>query len=361
MMIDLDNLNSYRQIDKLGMLSHLHEFPDECRHAWKQVTEFSIPDDYTNISGIVILGMGGSAIGGDIVRGLAPTDIPIRVQRGYELPDFVDDNTLIIASSYSGNTEETLSAFDQSLKTPSKKLALTTGGILGDKARANNIPLYIIDMIAYKSPPRAAFPHSFISLLGILQKIGVFKGEPLNVPQALDVLEQKAKEIIETVPHTSNPAKQLATKLHGRIPVVYGAEMLSPVAQRWKTQFNENGKTTAFYETFPELNHNAVVGYECLPSIKEKLFVILLHSSLLHPRIKLRYEATADLLKEAGIEHQVVNTDGETSLSQTLNTVLSGDYVSYYLAMLNEADPTEIRPIDILKNFLSGQPDKSNR
>ncbi len=350
-MVNLDDLLTYRQIDTSGMLNHLHEFPEQCQHAWEKVLTFKLPREYTRIEKVIILGMGGSAIGGEMVRGLALAEskVPIWVYRDYNLPPFVDEDTLVIASSYSGNTEETLSTFTESLKTPAKKLVLTTGGRLGELAEREGIPVFIID---YQAPPRAAFPHSFVPLLGILQKVGLLGDKSVNLQEALQTLNKLSRDFIETTPLASNPVKQLATKLWERITVIYGAGILSPVAQRWKTQINENSKTWAFLEFFPELSHNAVVGYEFPSPVKENVFVILLHSALLHPRIQLRYEATAKLLAKSGISHESVKAVGETSLAQVMSLVLFGDYLSFYLAMLNRIDPTPVDSIDFVKRYL---------
>jgi glucose/mannose-6-phosphate isomerase len=351
-VVDLDDLLIYRQLDTSGMLDHLHEFPKQCRLAWEKVLKFDLPPEYSPIDKVIILGMGGSAIGGDMVRrlALAESKVPFWVHRDYGLPPFVDQNTLVIASSYSGNTEETLSAFTASCKTPAKKLVLTTDGKLRELAEKEGIPVFIID---YRAPPRAAFPHSFIPLVGIFQKLGLLGDKSADLKRALQILNKLSKDLLETTSCRSNPAKQLATKLWGHLVVIYGAEMLSEVAQRWKSQLNENSKTWAIFELFPELNHNAVVGYEFPPEVKERIFVVLLHSALFHPRSQLRYEATAKLLAKSGISHELVEAVGKTALAQVMSLVLFGDYVSFYLAMLNKIDPTPVDSIDFVKQYLA--------
>jgi glucose/mannose-6-phosphate isomerase len=351
-MLNLDNPLTYQQFDRAGMLNHLHEFSKQCQRAWQKVLEFELPREYAKIDKLIILGMGGSAIGGEIVRrlALAESKVPVWVHRDYNLPLFVDEGTLVIASSYSGNTEETLSAFSQALKTPAKKLVLTTGGKLKELAKRDGTPIFVID---YKAPPRAALPHNLIPLIGIFQKLGLFRDQPANLEEALKILRKLSRDFIETTPLVSNPAKQLATKVGGHVPIIYGAGILSGVAKRWKTQLNENSKTWAFFELFPELNHNAVLGYEFPSQVKERIFVILLRSSLLHPRSQLRYEATAKLLAKAGISHEFVEAPGATALAQVLSLVLLGDYLSIYLAILNRIDPTPVDSIDFVKKYLA--------
>ena len=351
-MVNLDDPVIYRQADSSGMLTHLHNFTEQCRQAWERVMRFDLPPEYKGIDRVIILGMGGSAIGGDVVRrlALAESKTPVWVHRDYGLPPFIDERTLVIASSYSGNTEETVSAFIHSLKTRAKKLVLTSGGNLKQLADSEGIPVFIID---YQAPPRAAFPHSFIPLLGIFQKLGLLGDKSAELKEGLQILNKLAEDLLETTPLASNPAKQLAAKLCRHLVVIYGAEFLSEVARRWKTQFNENSKTLAFFELFPELNHNAVVGYDFPPEVKDKLFVVLLRSALLNPRNRLRYEATTQLLAKAKIKHEVVEAIGAGVLAQVMSLILLGDYTSFYLAVLNRVDPTPIDSIDFVKKYLA--------
>jgi glucose/mannose-6-phosphate isomerase len=351
-MVNLDDPAIYHQTDSSGMLAHLHNFTEQCQQAWENIMHFDLPPEYKGIGRVIILGMGGSAIGGDVVRRLtlAESKTPVWVHRDYGLPPFLDESTLVIASSYSGNTEETISAFTPSLKTKAKKLVLTSGGRLKQLAESEGIPVFIID---YRAPPRAAFPHSFIPLLGIFQKLGLLKDKSAELKEGLQIINKLSNDLIETTPLASNPAKQLATKLCCHLVVIYGAEFLAEVARRWKTQLNENSKTMAFFELFPELNHNAIVGYDFPPEVKDKLFVVLLHSALLNPRNRLHYEATARLLAKAKIKHEVVEAIGASVLAQVMSLILFGDYTSFYLAILNRVDPTPIDSIDFVKKYLA--------
>jgi len=351
-MVNLDDLEVYKQLDPSDMLARIHELPQQCRQAWQRALEFELPSDYCGVDKVVILGMGGSAIGGDFLRTLVALENGplVFVHRDYELPPFVDGNTLVIASSYSGNTEETLSAFGQALEGQAKKLAITTGGKLKDLAEERGIPLFTID---YTAPPRAALVYSLVSLLGICQRLGFLADKSKDMAEMAEVLEELSPKIGENAPQAQNPAKQLASQLLGRVGVIYGAGTLSEVAHRWKTQLNENSKNWAFYEIFPELNHNAVVGYEFPPEVADKIFVVLLRSPSLHPRILMRYQITSDILQRARISYQIVEATGEGILSQMLSLVLFGDYVSYYLALLNETDPSPVRAIDYLKTRLA--------
>jgi glucose/mannose-6-phosphate isomerase len=353
-MVDLDDLRAMQQCDPDGMLTRIHEMPELCERAWQLVSDFNLPSDYTKVNRVVITGMGGSAIGGDLASSLlaGESPIPVIICRDYTLPAFVDINTLVIASSYSGMTEETLSAFEQALQTNAKKLVITTGGRLKNIAKEHGIPVFSFD---YKAQPRAALPFSFLPVLYILQKLGFIKDKSVDVSETVRVLKELSSRIDESVILANNPAKQLATRLQGSLVVVYGAGVLSEVAHRWKTQINENSKAWAFYENIPELNHNAVVGYRFPVDLADKIEVVMLRSALLPERIKLRYQVTGDLMKQAGIDFTVVDGHGKSPLSQVMSLVLFGDYVSYYLAMLYAIDPAPVIAIDYLKKQLDNK------
>ena len=186
---NLDDPKVYKQYDPAGMLERIKEMPGQCQQAWQAAMDFKLPADYSQVDKVIILGMGGSAIGGDLVRSLAATEakIPVIIHRDYGLPPFVDDRTLVIASSYSGNTEETLSAFEPALKTKAKKLAMTTGGKVEAMARENNIPVF---KIGYKAQPRAALGFSFLPTLCFLQRLGLVSDKSADVAEMVQVLER---------------------------------------------------------------------------------------------------------------------------------------------------------------------------
>ncbi|MFB0559073.1 MAG: bifunctional phosphoglucose/phosphomannose isomerase [Dehalococcoidales bacterium] len=350
---NLDNPKVYKQFDPEGMLLRLHEMPQLCQQAWQMaMMKFDLPRDYSRVNKVVILGVGGSAIGGDLVASLAISEakIPIFVCRGYDLPAFTDAQTLVIASSYSGMTEETLSAFEQAVETDAKKLAITTGGRLKIVAEERKVPVFSFD---YKAQPRAALAFSFLPILGFLQRLGFLSDKSADVTETVEVLQDLARKIKEDVPLSGNPAKQLAQRLYGHLLVVYGAGILSEVAHRWKTQLNENSKAWAFYEAFPELNHNAVVGYQFPPELADKIMVVLLRAASLQRRIQLRYQITCQLLDRANVGYQFVDGLGASQLSQMMSLVLFGDYTSYYLAILNKIDPSPVKVIAYLKQQLA--------
>ncbi len=351
-MVDLDDAQLVSQLDSQGMLKAVHEMPRQCQQAWQMAMDFDLPQDYSEVNKVVIAGMGGSAIGGSLISTLVVPEakLPIFVHRDYDLPAFVDAQTLFIASSYSGMTEETLSSFRQAQEAGAKRLAITTIGKLKTLAEKGNVPVFGYD---YKGQPRAALAYSFLPMIGFLQKLGILSDKSAEVAETIQVLQQLSQRIDEGVVLSRNPAKQLAQRLYGCLPVIYGAGILSEVAHRWKTQFNENSKTWAFYEIFPELNHNAVVGYQFPQELARKIVVVLLRSAHLSERLELRYRVTCQLLDQAGVDYRFVDGEGASPLSQMMSLVLFGDYTSCYLAILNKVDPTPAKAIDYLKEQLA--------
>jgi glucose/mannose-6-phosphate isomerase len=350
----LDDPEARARLDHGGMGAAVRGLPDQCRTAWEEARHLELPAAYWEIDRIVVLGMGGSAIAGDIFRALLAQEsaVPVLNHRHYDLPSCVDGRALLIASSFSGNTEETLSAFEQGLATAAKKLVITTGGRLLATARANGVPAFVF---RFHGQPRSAAGHSLMPLLAIAETIGLMQGVARDVDEAIAAMESLRSRIGEEVPLADNAAKRLAARLAGRLPVIYGAEVLTEVAHRWKTQLNESTKVWAFYEQLPEASHNAILAYR-LPSEAARLvFVVYLRSPGPHPRVALHYQFSQRVLADAGVEYAEVRAEGRSALAQALTCLLFGDYVSYYLALLNGLDPTPTPAIDNLKAWLAQQ------
>ena len=350
-MVNLDNPKTYANLDKNKMLSHLQRLPEQCQQAWEKAKQLTIPAPYRRVNKVIVAGMGGSAIGGDLAAGLAALDgLELAVHRDYGLPPNIDRNTLIVLASYSGATEETLSSYEAALKIPARKLAITSGGSLKEKATASGIPVLSID---YAAPPRAALGYSFIGLLGILDNLGLVKDKAADMEEMLSIIKSQANSLGKDVPLDNNPAKRLANQFFGRLAVTYGGGFLASVARRWKTQINENSKAWAFYEVLPELNHNALVGYEFPAELGAHIFITILRSPLLNPRIQLRCQITSEILAQRKVPHQILDGQGQSPLSQMMSLIVLGDYTSYYLALLYGIDPSPVAVIDYLKGRLA--------
>ena len=347
-MTNLDDAKELQRLDPEDMLRHIGKMPWQCQQAWQMAVGFSLPEDYGDINKIVFSGMGSSALGAELVSSLVEKEAKLTIFtcRDYDLPAFIDGKTLLVSCSYSGMTEETLSAFRQSLKTGAKKLVITTGGKLKDLAIENNVPVF---SFVYDSQPRAALGFSLMACLGILQRLGLVSDKSADVNETVKVLTRLAKEAGETTASPDNPAKKLAESLYDKLTVIYAGGILSGVAHRWKTQINENSKAWAFYEISPELNHNAVVGYQFPLALTDKVAVVLLRSASLSQPIQRSYKAIGELLKKDKISCQFVDGEGDSPLSQVMSLLLLGDYASYYLAILNQIDPSPAPEIAYIK------------
>jgi glucose/mannose-6-phosphate isomerase len=255
-----------------------------------------------------------------------------------------------LGCSNSGNTEETLSAFTQAHARGASLLALTTGGEISRLADEWGVPALLFE---YDSQPRAALGYSFVPLLSLLGYLGFVADKGDDLAEAVEVMRDWQAEIGPAIPLAGNPAKRLAGQLMERLPIVYGAGLMQPVARRWKTQFNENAKAWSFFEEMPELNHNAVVGFEMSERIRERAVVIFLRSRFDSPRIEARWQITREMLLHEGVGHDQVTARGESRLAQMLSLIHFGDLVSVYLALAGDVDPTPVAPIAYLKGQLS--------
>jgi glucose/mannose-6-phosphate isomerase len=346
----IESVERIRAADPGDMLDRIKDLGKQVRDAWELAKSAKIPPAYADVRNITLVGMGGSAIGGDFAASLLADElkIPMSIHRDYGLPAYVGRDSLVIASSYSGNTEESLSAFEIAQKRGAKILVLTTGGKIGDLARAANYPTVTF---SYKAQPRAALGYSLGLVLGCLVKIGFVRDVGSDIEAALADLAKIEERVHEGA--RSNDAKRMAIELYGRIIFAYGAGVMGVMARRVKGQWNENAKNWSAFDVMSELNHNAVVGFPHPPIARDALMVLLLRSDRDNPRHKIRFDVTAELLDRAGIAHKTLRFGGQSMLSEILQMVMFTDYVTFYLALLNGADPSEVKSIDFLKDRLA--------
>ncbi|MFH1560566.1 MAG: bifunctional phosphoglucose/phosphomannose isomerase [Chloroflexota bacterium] len=347
----LDDPQTYESLDPTCFRERIGGLSQQCLRAWELGLKFSLPSDYGDVRNVVLAGVGGSSIGGELLGDLASMNGSplVTVCRDYCLPPHLGPDSLVIASSYSGNTEETLSAFHDALQRGARVVAVTTGGQLEQMARREGMPVFQID---YVGEPRTALGYSFLVPLAILQNLKLIAPSDDAVQEAAEVLTSLDHRLKPQIPTQDNPAKELAIALRGKLIVIYGGGMLCGVARRWKGQFNENAKAWAFVELLPEAGHNAIAGFQWPRPVGRKVCGVLLSAWSLHPRMKLRYQVIEELLCKAGVECRTVDGVGKTTLAQMLSTVLFGDYTSYYLALLNGEDPSPVPPLDYLKDRL---------
>ena len=346
----IESVEAIKKADPGDMLTKIKDLPLQIKDAWKIVSAATLPPAYGDVRNITVLGMGGSAIGGEFAGALLADElkVPLTVHRDYGIPGYVGRDSLVIASSFSGNTEETLSGFDEAKKRGAKILAITTGGRLADEAKTLRLPLITF---GYHAQPRAALGYSLTLVMGVLTKLGLVRDMGKDIEAALaDVakLEERVHEGART-----NDAKKMAIELVGKIPVIYGAGVMGVMARRVKDQWNENAKNWAHYDVMSELNHNAVVGFPHPPIAREAQVVLLLRSKRDNPRHKLRFDVTKELLDRSQIPHQDLQFDGGSLLSEVLQMTYFTDYVSFYVALLNGADPSPVTSIDYLKDRLA--------
>ena len=354
--LDLDDLERLRTVDRDHMLAHIDAQPDQLENAWQLAQTLPLPGTLRQPRLSVLTGMGGSAIGGDLTAALVSntSSVAFGVVRGYDLPAYVSGpDTLVIASSYSGNTEETLSAADQALGRGVQMLAITTGGGLADHARAHGYPLWQFDHVGQ---PRAALGWSLGLLIGLSHRLGLAPSLDPDLAEAISLLRDQQAIYAAGSPVVRNPAKRGAGQLIGRIPVIYGGGIFEPVARRWKAQLNENAKVWAQAEGMPEANHNTVVGIG-FPSeqMLDMVAIFITSRAFDHPRVRLRHDLTFKLCLENGIMTDKFHPRGASGLAQLCHAIQYGDYVSFYAAIAYGVDPTPIAPITQLKEQLARQ------
>lgn len=354
-MSNLDNIEAIKKLDKDDILTNMQEFPDQIEKCWADWQNIPIPTHYVNAKNVLILGMGGSSIGGALVSSLARLECPmvVEVSRDYTIPAWVDKNTLVIGVSYSGYTEETLTAFKVATAKTDKLITIATGGTLASMG-SNHKALHY--EIKYSAQPRQALGYSFTSLLAIFSKLRFLSFKTEDIEEAMILLKGFLKKIDVDIPVYRNQAKILSQKLVNRIPIILAAYPLTEVARRWKQHLNEDAKTASYFEAIPEMNHNALAGLEYPENLGQKVFMIILESRYNHPRNKQRQNVMTQIFQQRRIPCETIMLEPAGSiLAEILQMILLGDYVAYYLAVLNNVAPEPVEIVEFLKDKLSGE------
>ena len=354
--MNLDDLSRFKVLDMGDMLAHIDGLPDQLQSAWdlSQTQPFEgLKPSKGFLRQIVISGMGGSAIGADLVSAavMDTCPVPIFVHRDYGLPAFANGpETLVICSSHSGNTEETLDSFETAVKNGCHVLAIATGGKLAEKAREAGFPVW---QFAHKGQPRAAVGFSFGLILGALSRLGLAPDAGEDIAGAVKAMKSQQAVLVAESPVPKNPAKRLAGQLMGRWVTVFGAGALAPVARRWKGQINEVAKAVANFEFIPEADHNTLAGVlhpsEVVPPHVISLF---LRAPSDHPRNRLRLDMTRQNYMLEGLNADRYTAKGDSVIAHIWTALHFGDYVAYYLAMAYGVDPTPIAALENLKAAL---------
>jgi glucose/mannose-6-phosphate isomerase len=337
------------KVDPSGQLDDVLALPEHLRDAvWR--VESAIMQDWDTTAGLVVAGMGGSAIGGALARAALGDHAsrPIFVTRAYGLPTWTTPDTMVLCASYSGDTEETLACYESAGALGAKRTVVTTGGRLAEMARAEGVPVI---PLPGGFQPRAAVAYMIVAALEVAALCGAGPRLTAEIDVAASHIEQLVAEWGPDAPEDSL-AKELARGLHGTVPVIAGAGLTAPIAYRWKTQINENAKHPAFWHELPELDHNELAGWDGA-SEAGRFSAVFLDDSDAHPRVKERMELTERLIADSAVASFRLETRGETAIERVISLVLLGDLVSIYLATLRGVDPGPVTAIDELKAALA--------
>ncbi len=350
--MNLDDLEYFIRIDKEDMLSEIDRLPDQLAAAFGHGLTQDLPGGW-KIQRIVISGMGGSAIGADLLSAYVQENctIPVIVHRDYGLPAYATGNeTLVIASSHSGNTEETLDAFETALRNQCRIVVVSTGGELAIRAQKTNIPLWTF---MHKGQPRAAVGFSFGLLLAMFARLRFITDPANDLADAVQTMRSFQQHLRPDILAVNNPAKRYAGQLMGRWVTVMGAGLLAPVARRWKGQINEVAKAGANFEFLPEADHNALAGtLHPEEVLNPHMMTLFLRAPSDHPRNRLRSDLTRKTYMLEGLNTDVIDARGKSPLAHIWSLITFGDFMAYYLAMAYGVDPTPVAALENLKKSM---------
>lgn len=350
-MVDIDSI---RKVDKANMLEILLDLPMQCKRAKALGKYLDLPQEYSNFDNILFTGQGGSAIGADIIRSFLAyrVRVPIEVNRNYIVPSFVNSKTLAFVCSYSGNTEESLSAYKRLKKSGARIIALTSDGKLASWADADRLPCI---MLPQGIPPRCAIGYMVLTPLVVLAKMGLIGSMDREIAQTVEVLERlKNERLAPEIGGTKNIARKIASLCYKKFVIIYGSDdCTGPVVTRWRQDLNENSKILCSSHIFPELDHNEITGWEDAKHISKDFLVVILRDRNEHPRVKLRIQISKRLIKRKAKRVIEVSSQGKGPLSRIFSLIYIGSMVSFYLAVLNGVDPTPVDNVTYLKRELA--------
>jgi glucose/mannose-6-phosphate isomerase len=344
--------DTIRKTDPAEMFRCVADFPLQVEEALRIGEQASLSVASEVVRSIVLTGMGGSAIAGDLLRSYLAEElrVPFIVNRSYGLPGFVDRESLVIVSSYSGNTEETIASYRDAIRRKAAVLCITTGGEVERLAHKHG---HTCIKVPPGLQPRAALGYSFFPLLLALSRIGFIKPRPADISETVTALKKKS-QLSADLKSPGNDALKIAKRLHGKLPVIYSAsDRLDAVNVRWRGQICENSKHLAYGHVLPEMNHNEIVGWKVDRELMKKIAVVFLRDVGTHPRVRVREDVTKGIIRKRTSTVLDVWSEGSSLLTRIFSLVYTGDWVSYYLAILNNEDPTPVRVIDYLKSELA--------
>lgn len=346
-MIDLSDKAAVAKVDKKNVYTSVGQLPKQCQQTWDEVRQISFPEDYGKIQNIVLCGMGGSTYAYYFAKALFENSLPVPFElvNGYTLPTYVNENTLVMLSSYSGSTEETISCANQALERKAKITAVTGGSKLAELIKMNNLPGYIFRPLYNPAgQPRLGQGYMITGHIGILAKIGLISLSDKEANEAIDFIEKNTNSI-------DQGAKKMSQKFVEKMPLIVSSSHLAGNAYALRNQFNETAKTFSDYVLIPDLNHHLMEG---LLYPKERILKFLfLDSSLYSQKIKKRFELTKDVVSKNNIEFVNLEVLGKTPFAQSLYALSFGGYLTFYLGILYNQDPSVIPWVDYFKDKLS--------
>lgn len=327
-------------MDNSNLRKVILEYPNQIHLGQKFAGKISVPKEKINYKNLIICGMGGSALPAEILAEYLffeeKSTLPVYICRDYQLPPYANKKSLIFISSYSGNTEETIACFEEALKKNFSVVAFTAGGKIETMALEKNIPLVKYKINFPNFQPRYAVGYAVNSMLEVLTKYEILAMMP-RIPK----VDSREKEIF---------GEDLARKIKGSLPVFYASNRFRSLAQNWKIKINENSKTPAFWNVFPEINHNEMVGFT-LP--QSSIIAFFFQDKEEHPAILKRIKITEKLLRKKGIATEIINLEGKNYWEKLFSALVLGDWVSYYLALEYNQDPTPVKMVEDLKKALT--------
>ena len=351
----LDDIKKIKKLDSENMLGSLQLLSKQVEQIWENSKDLKIPANYKNIQNVVVLGMGGSALGADLIRNLFSTELklPVNIVNGYDVPKFVNNKTLVIASSYSGGTEEVVESVKKAKAARAKIVVISAGGKLKSFAKRNNLPALIFT--TENNPcgsPRMGLGYSIVGQLILFSKVGLLKLSTKQVKEIIKTLAYYDTLFGVLTPEKENSAKQLARKTIDKSILYVASEHLLGNAHIAANQMNENAKRMSAFFAIPELNHHLMEGMVNPVSNKSLLFVML-ESKNYHKRVAKRYDITRQVLKKNNIESVSYKTQEKDKLLEACEVLVLGAYISYYSALLKNIDPTGIPYVDYFKKEMA--------
>lgn len=350
--LDLNDLTAMSALDRAGMLGHILAFGKQCQEAGEIARAPDLDIDTSRVTNIIVMGMGGSGMSGDVARVLFEDELPIPlfVNRHYHLPAFTGPGTLAIAVSYSGNTEETVSGLKEALAVGAQAVIVSGGGMISRIATDKGLSLVPVPA---GLQPRAAIGYLSIPVAIVLERLGLVGDQRPALAETIEIAGRDAGRYGPAVPTADNPAKQLANRLFGKMAVVYGSDGITGLAAyRWRCQLNENSKSPGKWNVLPELDHNEIVGWQELKEISRHFHLVFLRDEGEHPQVKKRVGVTRDLIRDQFGGDDEFWSSGQSKLARLFSLIQLGDFVTVYLALLNGIDPSPVESIETLKKRL---------